>query len=506
MADLQQGHSDLNIWLRDDLGSEDREISVAVRHLPWDDALAIKLLEVTQPENDELFPIRKWYGLTKFFEELTNKNAKAEVVFEEETDSDKKIAHTVKVDHRVFRYRASDPEGHRVVCMHNAKQGTVQSGDVLIFDDYEKVFSTFSEGVAVFDPEGSETAVDVFNQCGSSVLITDSATHNGTGIDKAFQRIREIEEEDLSRNGEEVSEAAEEDMQKSLQVLRAAAVEESVEGGEHEECSLILRADEDFEIRYVDVNGNAIQRDVQWVVSSASENVPNSESDQEILTPGKEKTLFLGGGLNNSDGHRRKEGHQDHVACRAQALGALVGLDPTMVEDLRIAGEYHDEGKKDERFQKLLRNDRKTKDGELRAKSRFLMSHSRERELRNTYELQGWRHEQRSVAEFQCACENHEQLKALSEFDKQLIERLIGTSHGHGRATFRYETAYLLPQEKYDFLNVSPELNDISKRLFDSGEWETIIDHTNQRYGFWGISYLEALLRAADITCSKEGL
>ena len=506
MADLQQGHSDLNIWLRDDLGSEDREISVAVRHLPWDDALAIKLLEVTQPENDELFPIRKWYGLTKFFEELTNKNAKAEVVFEEETDSDKKIAHTVKVDHRVFRYRASDPEGHRVVCMHNAKQGTVQSGDVLIFDDYEKVFSTFSEGVAVFDPEGSETAVDVFNQCGSSVLITDSATHNGTGIDKAFQRIREIEEEDLSRNGEEVSEAAEEDMQKSLQVLRAAAVEESVEGGEHEECSLILRADEDFEIRYVDVNGNAIQRDVQWVVSSASENVPNSESDQEILTPGKEKTLFLGGGLNNSDGHRRKEGHQDHVACRAQALGALVGLDPTMVEDLRIAGEYHDEGKKDERFQKLLRNDRKTKDGELRAKSRFLMSHSRERELRNTYELHGWRHEQRSVAEFQCACENHEQLKALSEFDKQLIERLIGTSHGHGRATFRYETAYLLPQEKYDFLNVSPELNDISKRLFDSGEWETIIDHTNQRYGFWGISYLEALLRAADITCSKEGL
>ena len=182
-------------------------------------------------------------------------HAKAEVVFEEETDSDKKIAHTVKVDHRVFRYRASDPEGHRVVCMHNAKQGTVQSGDVLIFDDYEKVFSTFSEGVAVFDPEGSETAVDVFNQCGSSVLITDSATHNGTGIDKAFQRIREIEEEDLSRNGEEVSEAAEEDMQKSLQVLRAAAVEESVEGGEHEECSLILRADEDFEIRYVDVNG-----------------------------------------------------------------------------------------------------------------------------------------------------------------------------------------------------------------------------------------------------------
>ncbi|MFQ9101609.1 MAG: hypothetical protein ACLR5C_06850 [Bifidobacterium adolescentis] len=252
-------------------------------------------------------------------------------------------------------------------------------------------------------------------------------------------------------------------------------------------------------------SGNGM--DLLSFLSSASENVPDSESDQEILMPGKEtKTLLLGGAFNDSDGSSRGEGHQDHVACRAQALGTLVGLDSTMVEDLRIAGEYHDEGKKDERFQRLLRNDRKTEDERPRAKSRFFLSCSRERELRNMYELHGWRHEQRSVAEFQRACENHERLKTISEADKQLIERLIGTSHGHGRATFRHETAYLLPQEKFDFLNVSPELNDISKRLFDLGEWETVIDHTNQRYGFWGISYLEALLRAADITCSKEGL
>ena len=53
---------------------------------------------------------------------------------------------------------------------------------------------------------------------------------------------------------------------------------------------------------------------------------------------------------------------------------------------------------------------------------------------------------------------------------------------------------------------MNPELNVLSDRLFETGEWETLIDHTNQRYGFWGVSYLEALLRAADITCSKEGL
>ena len=505
---LQQGHSDLNLWLRDNLGAEDREINVVVRHLPWDEALACKLLEVTQPENDELFPVRRWHGIERLFKELTDKSAKAEVVFDEETSSGRSIAHTVEFDHRVFRYRASDPEGHRVVCLHNAEQGTVQSGDVLVFDDYEKVFSRFAGEAAVFDVKGSETAVDVFNQCGSSTLITDSSVsrkRNGTEIDEAFQCIRESEEENLREKGEGLSASAEEDMQKALCLLRAATTGNSPECGRDEEYSLILPIYEDSKINYVDVKGNVIHRNVQWIVSSASENTQDSESDQEILTSGKKKTLFLGG-LNSSDGSRRKEGHQDHVACRAQALGTLVGLDSTMAEDLRIAGEYHDEGKKDERFQKLLRNGRETKDKELRAKSRFRMSRSRERELRNTYELHDWRHEQRSVAEFQYACESCNQLKNMNETDKQLIERLIGTSHGHGRAAFRHGTAYLLPQEKFDFLNVSPELEEISKRLFDSGEWETLIDQTNQRYGFWGISYLEALLRAADITCSKEGL
>ena len=52
----------------------------------------------------------------------------------------------------------------------------------------------------------------------------------------------------------------------------------------------------------------------------------------------------------------------------------------------------------------------------------------------------------------------------------------------------------------------APALNNIADDLFESGGWEALIDRTNQRYGFWGVSYMEALLRAADITCSKEGL
>lgn len=307
-----------------------------------------------------------------------------------------------------------------------------------------------------------------------------------------------IEEISGEHNAEVLSDKVQNDMQESLRLIRAAAAAESTSSVE---CSLLC-----FEREHscFDVDGNEIIREVRWIVSSASENAPDSESDQEIIVSRK-KTLFLGG-ISNDSNLRRKEGHQDHVAWRAQALGKAVGLDDTLTNDLRIAGEYHDEGKKDRRFQRLLRNDREVQETELWAKSRYFISHAKERGLRNEYRLHGWRHEQRSVAEFLQASKTNERLRDMEETDKQLVARLIGTSHGHGRASFQYGTEYLLPVEGGSSREMNPELNVLSDRLFETGEWETLIDHTNQRYGFWGVSYLEALLRAADITCSKEGL
>lgn len=77
---------------------------------------------------------------------------------------------------------------------------------------------------------------------------------------------------------------------------------------------------------------------------------------------------------------------------------------------------------------------------------------------------------------------------------------------GHGRSTFEHGTDYLLPESGGASRAQAPALNNIADDLFESGGWEALIDRTNQRYGFWGVSYMEALLRAADITCSKEGL
>lgn len=104
---------------------------------------AIRILEMAQPENDELFPVRKWRGLQEFFKCLEKEDNKsrrrgARV----EADNEHGGKDKIDFPHRVFRYRASEPEGHRVICMHvqDAEHAVIKSGDILILDDFERVF------------------------------------------------------------------------------------------------------------------------------------------------------------------------------------------------------------------------------------------------------------------------------------------------------------------------------------------------------------------------------
>ena len=119
--------------------------------------------------------------------------------------------------------------------------------------------------------------------------------------------------------------------------------------------------------------------------------------------------------------------------------------------------------------------------------------------------MRGWRHEQRSVAEY-LAIEFGEPDDGFVELNPEnsqrlLSARLIGTSHGHGRSSFAHTEKFLIPNAA----DADPAVIAWSKRLFDEGEWETLIQITNETFGFWGSAYLEALLRAADITVSMEG-
>lgn len=189
------------------------------------------------------------------------------------------------------------------------------------------------------------------------------------------------------------------------------------------------------------------------------------------------------------------EQHLESVAERARHLGVALCVPEQLIKRLEEAGGLHDEGKRDSRFQELLRlGDRKARGiSDDLAKSRFV-SRKRAFDFRKACGLRGWRHEQRSAAVA------WEQLKGENDM-RDLVTRLVGTSHGHGRAMFDDDAARLLPSDQ----EIDEDLRAAAEYLFDYGAWEQIVDRTNRRYGVWGMAYLEAILRASDMQVSSEG-
>lgn len=178
--------------------------------------------------------------------------------------------------------------------------------------------------------------------------------------------------------------------------------------------------------------------------------------------------------------------HASAVAQTASALARAVGLGDAPVEVLRLAGLHHDDGKADPRFQTLLG---RVPGGPLLAKSARRPA-SGDRSARSAAGLpSGWRHEQLSALHAG---------RAVTSVDRELVIRLVGTTHGRGRLSFPHGAATLLG-------TVGEPLPDDARELFDEGGWEEIVQDSDERYGVWGLAYLEALLRAADGRVSGAG-
>lgn len=204
---------------------------------------------------------------------------------------------------------------------------------------------------------------------------------------------------------------------------------------------------------------------------------------------------FFHGTTTDSSEPVKLENHLNDVASRACCMGEALDLPQNLVDALEDAGRLHDEGKRDRRFQTLLRlGDRKAQDlPEDLAKGRFA-SRKRALDYRKTCGLRGWRHEQRSAVAAWVQLDGKDDRR-------ELATRLVGTSHGHGRALFDDDEANLLPKEQ----EVDESFREAARYLFDYGAWEQIVDRTNRKYGTWGIAYLEAMVRAADMQVSSEG-
>ncbi len=182
--------------------------------------------------------------------------------------------------------------------------------------------------------------------------------------------------------------------------------------------------------------------------------------------------------------------HQAAVAARAGEIAHRVALGDDATDALREAGVLHDEGKRDPRFQQLLRGSSSADPVADLAKSGSRTPSEQRAAAASSGLPSGWRHEQLS------AVVAWDRAGEVAGSPGDLVTRLVGTSHGHGRAAFPHTMARLIGREH--------ALAASGARLHDEGAWDALIEATHRERGVWGCAYLEAILRAADGQVSGE--
>ncbi|WP_413039454.1 type I-U CRISPR-associated helicase/endonuclease Cas3 [Rothia mucilaginosa] len=187
--------------------------------------------------------------------------------------------------------------------------------------------------------------------------------------------------------------------------------------------------------------------------------------------------------------------HQNDVAERTRQLAENLGLVPEFSEALELAAKYHDEGKRDLRFQQMLGADAET--GTLAKSGRRSVAEAYRARSRSALP-KGWRHEQLSALMVAASPEK------VGEH-RDLVLRIIGCSHGHGRFSFAHDAGFLLKEgylpEGMDY----EALKEQATRLFNVGYWDNLMEQTSRTYGPYATAYLEAVERAADAQISREG-
>jgi CRISPR-associated endonuclease/helicase Cas3 len=195
------------------------------------------------------------------------------------------------------------------------------------------------------------------------------------------------------------------------------------------------------------------------------------------------------------------EAHLRGVAAWTRAFVNGLGLDNDLGVALELAARFHDLGKADWRFQFLLHGDEPT--DALLAKSGHDLDAQQRRMLRVRAKLpEGFRHELVSVALVR-NCGN-ELLDGVAEEERTLVEHLIGAHHGRGRPFTPF-----IEEPEPETVRVMWEGHSLEANS-DHGLWKLDSDWADvfwqlvRRYGYWGLAYLEAILRLADGARSAE--
>lgn len=194
--------------------------------------------------------------------------------------------------------------------------------------------------------------------------------------------------------------------------------------------------------------------------------------------------------------------HGAEVGWLARSFADHLGLPEPLCRAVELAGRWHDLGKADPRFQVVLH------DGDAfaaEAAAEPLAKSGRDpRDVvgRRAWQLSGlppgFRHE---AVSGQVVRELAEQRPELFDgVDAELVHHLVVSHHGYARPLLR-PVADPDPQK----VDVSVDGHRVVVETADQVDWDhpTRFEALNERYGWWGLALLEALVRLADMRCSE---
>lgn len=461
--------ADLALWLNDDLAA-DESVSLVVRAgLPRDSASARIQLGAIRPQPHELFPaLRGAVGALMAPETIGTFSDGAP---------------------RTLVIRSGDIlDDDDARTLLEAPEARLRPGDVVVIGADTRVFRTFPVGtgdeplhVGIVDAEhGRGLVPDVAErgvQGDALAIRVGLGTPAVAGVDPTSRSALLVRLADLSRaDGDRTDDL--------LTVLHEWL--SGIPNDQNEiraSLRLLFRERKVAAVTFSPPVEEGSEDDA-WVVVAGS---IRAEEDAELRQTWSRGTVLL-------------DEHQEAVAASARSLAGRLGLTESTAEVLDRAGLLHDEGKRDSRFQRSLRPHAGAHGDKVLAKS-GMRDRSLRRRARSAADLDGsWRHEQRSAAAVWA-----ELAQSPAEL-RDLVTRLVGTSHGYGRGGFDDTSRALLhgAPGRSDIPDGSP-LSTAVAELFDDGCWEEIVERTDARWGPWGVAYLEALLRAADCTVSGRG-
>ena len=192
--------------------------------------------------------------------------------------------------------------------------------------------------------------------------------------------------------------------------------------------------------------------------------------------------------------------HLTSVERWARGLGSACRLPNETVDDLALAGRIHDLGKIDPRFQRWLAGDGLV-GGEMLAKSKVPAGDraTRQRSRRRAGYPVGERHELFSVA----LVEDDVSLRDVAH-DWPLVLHLVASHHGYARpfAPGAAPSAPVSARWELDG-HVFEGSTDHGRAHIASGIPDRFFE-VQERYGYYGLAWLETILRLADHRASEQ--